>query len=68
MSDISDDTTTTRPDPGETESVFELPGAGDIDVPERITRGRKRTVGSAELGNKASRVLIHILYLIKLIY
>jgi hypothetical protein len=65
MSDISDTSSepSSRPDPGDTQSIFELPptrGTQRMDSGDRSgrqSRARKRTTGTAELEDEPARVL-----------
>jgi hypothetical protein len=73
MSDFSDTASeSTRPDPGDTQSLFELPPSnstwriGNNDDSRRQSRSRKRTTGTADLENEAPRVLFYIYHFIKL--
>jgi hypothetical protein len=73
MSDFSDTASeSTRPDPGDTQSLFELPPSNgpqrvsNNDDSRRQSRSRKRTTGTADLENKAPRVLLYIYHFIKL--
>jgi hypothetical protein len=69
MSDFSDTASeSTRPDPGDTQSLFELPPSnstqrvGNNDDSRRQSRSRKRTTGTADLEN----ILLYIYHFIKL--